>query len=457
MSVSRGDGLLLKQLEQYSKAVPTFSFKSIGKLTKTVGMTYEARGLSNLGLGSRCNILCSNRLLVEAEVIGFTEDRVYLMPLHPLSQVMPNALVFSASENEKIKVDDSILGRVLGGDARPLDQKSPIKGSKILKLNKPPVNPMLRQPVKKPLGVGIRVINALLTVGQGQRVGLFAGSGVGKSVLLGMMSKYTEADITVVGLIGERGREVKEFIEHNLGKEGLKRSVVVASPADDTPLLRTQAAILATAIAEYFRDQGKNVLLLIDSLTRFAQAQRELAIASGEPPATKGYTPSVFYKMTQLVERAGNSEVSKGSITAFYTVLMEGDDFQDPVVDAARAILDGHIVLSRRLAEQGIYPAIDIEASISRVMSECVDNLWQDNAIVLKKIYAKYRENEDMISIGAYQPGSDSELDRSIKLLPDIVDFISQKTIENITLEDSRVQLNSLVRKSAQYPQKNGN
>ncbi|MEJ2682286.1 MAG: FliI/YscN family ATPase, partial [Gammaproteobacteria bacterium] len=281
----------------------------------------------------------------------------------------------------------------------------------------------------------------LTTIGCGQRVGLFAGSGVGKSVLLGMMSTFTAADVAVVGLIGERGREVKEFVENTLGAAGLQKTVVVASPADDPPLLRVQAAIVATGIAEFFREQGKQVLLLMDSLTRFAQAHREIAIATGEPPATKGYSPSVFYKLTQLVERAGCSAVSGGAITAFYTVLTEGDDLQDPVADAARAILDGHIVLSRRLAEQGLYPAIDIEASISRAMTQIVDAQWVERARALKKMYSHYRSNQDMITVGAYRRGTDRELDQAIAMYPRIFSFIQQPTNTSVTLANSRAQL----------------
>jgi flagellum-specific ATP synthase len=276
-------------------------------------------------------------------------------------------------------------------------------------------------------------------------VGLFAGSGVGKSVLLGMMSQYTEADVTVVGLIGERGREVKEFIEQTLGPAGLKKTVVVASPADDPPLLRVQAAMLATSIAEHFREQGKQVLLLMDSLTRFAQAHREIAIATGEPPATKGYSPSVFFRLTQLVERAGCSGASGGSVTAFYTVLTEGDDLQDPVADSARAILDGHLVLSRRLGEQGLYPALDIEASISRAMAQIVDDPWTEAARAIKKCYAHYRNNQDMITVGAYRRGSDPQLDEAIALYPKIFAFIQQKTSERVALKESRAQLQQLV------------
>jgi len=288
------------------------------------------------------------------------------------------------------------------------------------------MNPLARDPIDTPMDVGVRAINALLTVGRGQRMGLFAGSGVGKSVLLGMMTKFTNADVIVVGLIGERGREVKEFIENILGEEGMARSVIVAVPADQSPVMRLHGAQVATSIAEDFRDQGKHVLLLMDSLTRFAQAQREIALAIGEPPATKGYPPSVFAKLPALVERAGNGEKEGGSITAFYTVLTEGDDQQDPIADAARAILDGHVVLSRELAEMGHYPAIDIEASISRVMTEIVDESHLEMSRRFKQIYSIYQQNRDLINVGAYTYGTERSIDEAIEMQPSQMDFLHQ-------------------------------
>jgi flagellum-specific ATP synthase len=305
-----------------------------------------------------------------------------------------------------------------------------------------------RRPIREPLDVGVRTINALFSVGQGQRMGLFAGSGVGKSVLLGMMTKFTNADVIVVGLIGERGREVKEFIENILGKAGMARAVVVAAPADDTPVVRLHGAALATSIAEYFRDQGKNVLLLMDSLTRYAQAQREVALAIGEPPATKGYPPSVFGLLPQLVERAGNGNTGGGSITAFYTVLTEGDDQQDPIADAARAILDGHIVLSRQLAEAGHYPAIDPEASISRAMTEITSKDHQTAARRFRYIYSTYQQHRDLISVGAYQEGSDPDVDLAQRMMPQINKFLQQDMNEPVKLASSVQQLNQLVRKA---------
>ncbi len=307
------------------------------------------------------------------------------------------------------------------------------------------LNPLARQSISEPLDVGVRAINALLTVGRGQRMGLFAGSGVGKSVLLGMMTRYTDADVIVVGLIGERGREVKEFVENILGEDGLARAVVVAAPADQPPLMRMHAAWLTTAIAEYFRDRGLKVLLLMDSLTRFAQAQREIGLAIGEPPATKGYPPSVFAKLAQLVERAGNGENTRGSITAFYTVLAEGDDQNDPIADAARATLDGHLVLSREIAEAGLYPAIDVEASISRVMHDIAAPEHQQAALRFRQLYSAYRHNRDLIAVGAYQKGSDPRVDEAIDYQPRLLEFLRQGNQQAVTMNASLQQLDTLL------------
>jgi len=315
-----------------------------------------------------------------------------------------------------------------------------------------PINPLSRRTIDEQLDVGIRTINSLISVGRGQRLGLFAGSGVGKSVLLGMMTKYTNADVVVVGLIGERGREVKEFIEKILGPEGMARAVVVAAPADTTPVMRLHGASMATSIAEYFRDQGMNVLLLMDSLTRFAQAQRELALAIGEPPATKGYPPSVFAKIPQLVERAGTGDKG-GSITAFYTVLTEGDDQQDPIADASRAILDGHIVLSRQLAEMGIYPAIDLESSISRVMTEITSDDQQMAARHFKKQYSLYQQNRDLINVGAYVRGTNPELDAAITMNPFLTQFMQQDMSQPVSLQQSHNDLAGIIQKSVESMQ----
>lgn len=308
-----------------------------------------------------------------------------------------------------------------------------------------PPNPLLRTPVREPLDVGIRAINGLLTVGKGQRLGLFAGSGVGKSMLLGMMTRNTAAQIVVVGLIGERGREVREFIEHSLGAEGLARAVVIAAPADQSPLMRLRAAQLCHRIAEYFREQGQDVLLLMDSLTRYAQAQREIALAIGEPPATRGYPPSVFSMLTQLVERAGNGTHPDGSLSAFYTVLAEGDDQQDPVVDAARAILDGHIVLTRRLAEEGHYPAIDIGASVSRVMPQVVPAEWQKLAVTLRQLWGRYQQVRELLPLGGYQPGADPQMDEAVQRYPGIAAFLQQGLHEEMAFEQVMVGLKQVL------------
>ncbi|HEX4912121.1 MAG TPA: flagellar protein export ATPase FliI [Permianibacter sp.] len=433
-----------QRLDAYQQRVASAPGLQVeGKLVRMVGLTLEAVGC-RLPVGGRCLIRGHDGRLHRAEVVGFAGDSLYLMPTADLHGLGPGATVLPISGAAEILVGGNLLGRVLDGEGQPIDGKGPLSGS-YRSLAAKPINPLARHPISEPLDVGVRVINALLTVGRGQRMGLFAGSGVGKSVLLGMMTKFTEADVIVVGLIGERGREVKEFIEHILGEEGLRRSVVVAVPADLPPLLRLQGAQVATTIAESFRDEGKQVLLLMDSLTRYCQAQREIALAVGEPPATKGYPPSVFAKLPVLVERAGNAEKGAGSITAFYTVLTEGDDQQDPIADAARAILDGHIVLSRRLAEAGHYPAIDIEASISRAMPQITASAHQQAAVLVKQIYATYQQNRDLITVGAYQSGADSAIDEAISLMPIINQFLQQGMNEKVPLKDSLLGLEQIL------------
>jgi flagellum-specific ATP synthase len=378
---------------------------------------------------------------VEAEVVGFSGDKLFLMPTGDIRGLMPGARVVPINSVSAIPVGDGLLGRVLDGAGRPLDGLGELRCTERLALVAEPMNPLMRRAIRDPLDVGVRSINALLTVGGGQRIGLFAGSGVGKSVLLGMMTRYTKADVTVVGLIGERGREVQDFVSNTLGPDGMRRAVVVATPADNPPLMRLHGAWLATAIAEYFRDRGLKVLLLLDSLTRFAQAQREIALAIGEPPATKGYPPSVFARLPQLVERAGNSDRGIGSITAFYTVLVEGDDQNDPIADAARAILDGHIVLSRDLAEAGHYPAIDIERSVSRVMTNVagVDHL--ESARRFRQLHARYQKARDLIQLGAYSPGHDTDLDIAVRLHEPMNRLLQQNMHERAHLDDSLAML----------------
>lgn len=414
-----------------------------GRLTRMVGLTLEAVGC-HAAVGSRCLVEGPDGVDIEAEVMGFSGEKLYLMPTGRIQGIVPNARVIPTEKVYEVAVGYGLLGRVLDGAGNPLDGKGPLRADEYVPISGRRINPLARHPISEPLDVGIRAINALMSVGRGQRMGLFAGSGVGKSVLLGMMTRYTTADIIVVGLIGERGREVKEFIENILGEEGMARAVVVAAPADDAPVSRLHGASLATRIAEYFRDQGLNVLLLMDSLTRFAQAQREIALAIGEPPATKGYPPSVFAKIPELVERAGNGDTGGGSITAFYTVLTEGDDQQDPIADAARAILDGHVVLSRELAEGGHYPAIDVEASISRAMTEITESGHQEAARQFKQMYSIYRQHRDLISVGAYQPGSNPQVDEAVAMYPSLTEFLRQGISEPVDLVSSIDQLQAL-------------
>jgi flagellum-specific ATP synthase len=420
-----------------------------GRLTRMVGLTLEAEGCL-AAIGDRCEIVSrseghAGETHVEAEVVGFAGERLYLMPTGELHGMRADARVVPLAQAGSVRVGPRLLGRVVDGACRPLDGHGPIEVETSVRLAGRPINPLLRRPITQPLDVGVRAINGLLTIGRGQRIGLFAGSGVGKSVLLGMMARYTAADVIVVGLIGERGREVKEFIERILGRAGLARSVVVATPADYSPLMRLHGAWLATSIAEYFRDRGQNVLLIMDSLTRFAQAQREIALAIGEAPATKGYPPSVFARLPQLVERAGNGVAGDGSITAFYTVLAEGDDQNDPIVDAARAILDGHVVLTRRIAEGGRYPAIDVEASVSRVMHDIVSPTELALARRLRQMTATYEHNRDLIAIGAYQKGSDPRIDQAMARWPQIESYLRQDMHERVSLAESVAQLASVM------------
>jgi flagellum-specific ATP synthase len=444
-------------------------FETRGRLTRAAGLVMEAVGLK-LPVGAQVLVVQGDSLKLDAEVVGFSGERLFLMPTSEPQGLRPGAMVVAQEpkaarprldrvnhpwrRNEdrtrRLPVGDALLGRVLDPNGEPIDRRGPLTGVAgqslaYLPLSRRPINAMEREPIRTPLDVGVRAINALLTVGRGQRIGLFAGSGVGKSVLMGMMARYTTADVTVVGLVGERGREVKEFIEDILGSQGLRRAIVVAAPADTPPLMRLQGAAYATAIAEHFRDRGQHVLLLMDSLTRYAMAAREIALAIGEPPATKGYPPSVFARLPQLVERAGNAAAGGGSITGFYTVLTEGDDPQDPIADAARAILDGHIVLSRRLAEAGHYPAIDVEASISRVMP-AVSNAHQIGAARrFKSIFSRYQRNRDLISVGAYVAGADPALDTAIAAFPRMEDFLQQPMDQPSSLQEAAQRIDALL------------
>ncbi len=407
-----------------------------GRLTRMVGLALEAQGCS-AAVGDRCQVVARSGNVTEAEVVGFSGDRLFLMPTGEVRGLEPAARVIALAGGGSVPVGDALLGRIVDGAGTPLDGLGPIRASGSAPLLGATINPLRRAPIREPLDVGVRAINAAITIGRGQRIGLFAGSGVGKSVLLGMMARYTNADVIVVGLIGERGREVQEFVERILGPHDRARAVVVAAPADAPPLMRLHGAWLATAVAEYFRDQGKSVLLLMDSLTRFAQAQREIALAIGEAPATKGYPPSVFARLPQLVERAGNGMPGAGSITAFYTVLTEGDDPLDPIADAARAILDGHVVLSRRIAESGHYPAIDIEASISRVMTEVVSAEHANLARRLRQTISTYNQSRDLIALGAWRSGTNPLVDQAVGLWPGIQRFLDQDLAERSTLGSS--------------------
>jgi flagellum-specific ATP synthase len=415
-----------------------------GKLSRMVGLTLEAEGC-RASIGSLCLVENKSGTKIGAEVVGFSGGSVFLMPTGKTQGLEPGCRVIPLGKNSLAKVGFGLLGRVLDGAGNPLDEKGSLKTDAKISLNGKTINPLSRKPIRDSLDVGVRAINSILSVGRGQRLGLFAGTGVGKSVLLGMMTKFTDADVVVVGLIGERGREVNEFVLKILGEEGMKRSVVVASPADDSPLMRVHGAMLATSIAEYFRDQGLDVLLLMDSLTRFAQAHREIALAIDEPPATKGYPPSVFAKLPHLVERAGNGDEGGGSITAFYTVLSEGDDTNDPIADAARGVLDGHIVLSRALAESGHFPAIDIEASISRVMPDIADARHQKLATKLRQLYSLYQQNKDLISVGAYQQGADPRIDEAIEKNAAIASFLQQDMDQAVDITQSLKELENLL------------
>ena len=430
----------LDNFEEKMSLLP--AVRRYGRLTRATGLVLEATGLQ-LPLGATCVIERQDgneTQEVESEVVGFNGQRLFLMPLEEVEGVLPGARVYAkniAGEGLQSGKQLPLGPALLDGSGKPLDGLPAPDTTETGALITPPFNPLQRTAIEHVLDTGVRPINALLTVGRGQRMGLFAGSGVGKSVLLGMMARYTQADVIVVGLIGERGREVKDFIENILGADGRARSVVIAAPADVSPLLRMQGAAYATRIAEDFRDRGQHVLLIMDSLTRYAMAQREIALAIGEPPATKGYPPSVFAKLPALVERAGNGIHGGGSVTAFYTVLTEGDDQQDPIADSARAILDGHIVLSRHLAEAGHYPAIDIEASISRAMTALISEQHYARVRNFKQLLSSFQRNRDLVSVGAYAKGSDPMLDKAIALWPQLEAFLQQGIFERADWEDS--------------------
>jgi flagellum-specific ATP synthase len=425
---------------KYVAKLDTFHVvRSTGKVSQILGLTIEGDGPA-VDLGEHCYIkIRGRRQPLSAEVVGFKADKVLLMPLGDMTGIGPGCEITATGEKLQVEVGQGLLGRVLDGLGNPMDERGPLLSGNFYPLAAPPPNPLTRRRITTPLAVGVKVIDGLLTCGRGQRVGIFAGSGVGKSTLLGMIARNTAADINVIALIGERGREVRDFLERDLGPEGLTRSVVVVATSDQPALVRLKGALVATAVAEFFRDQGYDVMLMMDSVTRFAAAQREVGLAIGEPPTTRGYTPSVFALLPRLLERSGTAEF--GSITGLYTVLVEGDDMNEPIADAVRGILDGHIVLSRELAHLNHYPAIDVLASVSRLITELATAEQLEAAGVLRGLLAIYRENQDLINIGAYVAGSNPRIDTAIQMIDAINRFLCQTTEEKISYTDTVTQL----------------
>ncbi|QQR67199.1 MAG: flagellar protein export ATPase FliI [Candidatus Brocadia sp.] len=418
----------------------------MGKVVRVAGLVIEANGPS-VPMGDLCFIHLSDGYApIPAEVVGFKEERILLMPIGELDRIRPGARVTASGLPMRIKVGTRLLGRIIGGLGEAIDGKGSIDSAEYRSIYNSPPDPLTRNRIKEPLKTGVRVLDALCTCGKGQRMGIFAGSGVGKSTLLGMIARNSEADVNVIALIGERGREVREFVEKNLGLEGLKKSVIVSVTSDKPALLRVKGAYIASAIAEYFRDQGMQVMLLVDSVTRFANAQREIGLAIGEPPTVKGYPPSVFALLPKLLERSGTGQ--KGNITGLYTVLVDGDDMNEPIADAVRGILDGHVVLSRSLANQNHYHAIDILESISRCMDDIVTYQHKKGASELKSLYATYKESEDLINIGAYVKGSNHKVDYSISMIEQIKDYIKQDVMEESEFDDAVKKLTNLFAKN---------
>ncbi|MFQ5449534.1 MAG: flagellar protein export ATPase FliI [Nitrospinaceae bacterium] len=434
-------------LKKYRSFIENSSFvRKTGKVNRIIGLILEGNGPA-ASVGSICTIHPGNhRPPVEAQVVGFRDNRTLLMPLGDMIGIQPGSIIESEDEYPTVNVSPKLIGRVIDGNGRPLDGKGPIPPMMEYPLMGTPLNPLERQRVQEPLDVGIRSINGLLTCAKGQRIGILAGTGVGKSVLMGMIARNTKADVNVIALIGERGREVKEFIEENLGAEGLKKSVVVAAASDQPPLVRLRGAFIATTIAEFFRDQGKDVILMMDSVTRFALAQREIGLSVGEPPTTRGYTPSVFSMLPKLLERAGTHH-AEGTITGLYTVLVEGDDLNEPISDAVRAILDGHLVLSRELASHNHYPAVDILNSISRLMIDVISREHYESSMLFKDILATYREAKDLINIGAYTRGSNPKIDNAIDKLERMNQYLRQGMEERVDLQQSFHELKAIVEK----------
>lgn len=436
--------MLEPNLKKFSRAIEdTESIKMSGKVTQIVGLVIEARG-PNVSLGELCYIKSRFPGVepIPAEVVGFREGLVLLMPIGEMRGVGPGCEVVSAQRTLEVRVGPELLGRVLDGLGNPMDGKGPILSKTVYPLHAEPPDPLERPRIKDSLYVGVRAIDGLITLGSGQRIGIMAGSGVGKSTLLSMIARNTEADVSVISLVGERGREVRDFIERDLGEEGLKRSVVVVATSDKPALVRIKGAMTATAIAEYFRDQGRRVILMMDSVTRFAMAQREVGLTIGEPPATRGYTPSVFALLPRLLERAGTS--GRGSITGIYTVLVDGDDMNEPIADAVRSILDGHIVLSRAIAAQNHFPAIDVLSSVSRVMTDVVTKEHRTAAQRMRALMAVYKEAEDLIHIGAYVKGSSKKIDEAIGKIDAIDSFLCQDVFEVTSFADTKKTLEAL-------------
>lgn len=429
----------LFNVENYIRAIErTELLRVVGKVVQVVGLIIEAQ-VQGVSVGEISMIELDVNTHIQAEVVGFKENKVLLMPLGSVTGIKPGSKIYATGVPIKVKVGPKLLGRVLDGLGNPMDGKGELEYEHEYAIDRDPPDPVSRPRIEEVLPLGVKAMDGVLTLGKGQRIGIFAGSGVGKSTLMGMIARNAQADVNVIALVGERGREVKDFIEESLGEEGLKKSVVIAATSDKPPLIRLKGALVGTAIAEYFRDQGKNVMFMMDSVTRFAMAQREIGLATGEPPTTKGYTPSVFAMLPRLMERAGTSEV--GSITAIYTVLVEGGDADEPIADAARGILDGHMMLSRALAAKNHYPCIDIGHSVSRLFSTINTKEHQKAAARLREVMAKYAEAEDLINIGAYQRGSNPNIDFAIEKIDAVNAFLKQSTSENFSFDDTISQL----------------
>ena len=432
----------IKKLNSYIKAIQKLDLIDVvGKVVQVVGLVIEAE-LQGVSINEICKILVKKDHYVSAEVVGFRETRVLLMPLGPIGGIKPGSRIYATGEPIQVKVGPKLKGRILNGLGEPMDDKGELEFETKYPIDQDPPDPVKRPRITEILKTGVKCIDSTLTLGKGQRVGIFAGSGVGKSTLMGMLARNCEADINVISLVGERGREVKDFIEESLGEEGLKKSVVICATSDQPPVIRIKGAFVGTSIAEYFRDQGKNVLLMMDSVTRFSMGQREVGLATGEPPTTKGYTPSVFAQLPRLMERAGTSE--KGSITAIYTVLVEGDDMDEPIADAARSILDGHITLSRALAAKNHYPCIDVGHSVSRLFTSITEKKHQESAAKLREVLAQYAEAEDLINIGAYVKGSNSNIDHAIAKIENVNNLLKQGMFENESFDTTVQTLTNL-------------